>query len=170
MKLKSMRNNGFTLIELTIVISLISIMFFFAIPRFHGTVLSDNTKKVSRRIMLQVRTLKEKAVREKKLYVLHVNMDSNKLWTSHETMSQEELLKAAENGYGLPDDITVLDVEYPDNEKISTGQADIYFYGKGYSDQAVIHIKHNDDEQFSFLIEAFLPHAKLYETYVGFED
>ncbi len=168
--LKSMRKNGFTLIELIVVISLISLILFLALPRFHGGFLSDNTKKVSRWIMLKVRTLKEKAVRERKIYILHVSFDSNKLWTSHETMSPEELQQAEQNGYGVSDDVIVLDVEYPDNEKISTGQADIYFYKKGYSDPAMIHIKNSDDEKFSFLIEPFLFHVRMYQSYVGFEE
>jgi len=35
---------GFTFIELIVVISLISIMLFLAIPRFQGNFLSDSTK------------------------------------------------------------------------------------------------------------------------------
>ena len=165
-----MRKNGFTLIELIVVISLISLILFLALPRFQGGFLSDNTKKVSRWIMLKVQTSKEKAVREKNNYILHVSLDSNKLWTSHETMSEEELQHAEQNGYRVSGDIIVSDVEYPDNEKISTGQADIYFYAKGYSDLAMIHIKNNDDEKFSFLIEPFLSHVRMYQSYVGFEE
>ncbi|MBU1161919.1 MAG: prepilin-type N-terminal cleavage/methylation domain-containing protein, partial [Proteobacteria bacterium] len=48
------RIKGFTLIELIVVISLISIMLFFAIPRFQSNVLSDSTKEVSRWILLKI--------------------------------------------------------------------------------------------------------------------
>lgn len=168
--LKSMRKNGFTLIELIVVITLISLILFFTLPRFHGSFLSNDTKKVSRWIMLKARTLKEKAVREKKIYILHVSVDANRLWTSHDTMSPDELQIAEQKGYEVSDDIDILDVEYPDDEKISTGQADINFYEKGYSDQAIIHMKNSDDEHFSFLIEPFLSHVRMYNTYVDFED
>jgi prepilin-type N-terminal cleavage/methylation domain-containing protein len=168
--LKSMRKNGFTLIELIVVVSLISLILFFTLPRFHSDFFSDNTKKVSRWIMLKARTLKEKAVREKKIYILHVSLDANRLWTSHEAMSPDELQIAEEKGYEVSDDIDILDVEYPDDEKISTGQAHINFYEKGYSDQAIIHMKNSDDEHFSFLIEPFLSQVRMYNTYVDFED
>jgi len=164
------QNNGFTLIELIVVISLISLMLFFAIPRFQNSVLSDNTKKVSRWIIAKVHALKERAVRDQKLYVLHVSLDSNRLWTTNELMSEQELQNAAQNAYELPGDIKVLDVEYPDEEKISVGRADIYFYKRGYSDKAMIHIENNDNEQLSFLIEPFLSRVRMYETYVDFED
>jgi prepilin-type N-terminal cleavage/methylation domain-containing protein len=163
-------NQGFTLIELIVVITLISLMLFFVIPRFQVDVLSDNTNKVSRWIMLKVHSLKEKAVREQKLYVLHISLDSNRLWVTSEIMSQEELQAAEANGYELSDNINLLDVEYPDEEKISDGRADIYFYKKGYSDKAIIHISNDDNERRSFLIEPFLSHVRLYDKYIGFED
>ncbi len=170
MKFSFKLNQGFTLIELIVVITLISLMLFFAIPRFQVDVLSDNTNKASRWIMLKVHSLKEKAVREQKLYVLHISLDLNRLWITSEIMSPEELQAAEANGYELSDDINLLDVEYPDEEKISVGRADIYFYKKGYSDKAIIHISNDDNERRSFLIEPFLSHVRLYDKYIGFED
>jgi prepilin-type N-terminal cleavage/methylation domain-containing protein len=170
MTLNLRQNNGFTLIELIVVISLISLMFFFAIPRIQVDILSDNTRKVSQWIMLNISSLKEKAVHDQKRYVLHLSLDSNRLWVSNDTMSAEELEDAAAIGYNLPEDIKLLDVEYPGKEKISVGQADIYFYKKGYSDKAIIHITNNDNEVLSFLIEPFLSRARLYNKYLEFED
>ena len=69
-----------------------------------------------------------------------------------------------------PDDIQVLDVEYPGEEIISEGRADIHFYKRGYSDKAMIHVENNDNEQLSFLIEPFLSKVKVYEKYEGFEN
>ncbi len=163
------RANGFTLIELIVVISLISIMLFFTMPRFQDAVLSDNTKKTSLWIIGKVRALKEKAVSNQKLYTLHVNLDAGRLWVTNESMSEEELQNAERQGYELPNDVKALDVEYPDKGKISAGLADICFYKKGYSDKALIHIE-DDDKKLSFLIEPFLSGVKLYEKYAGFED
>lgn len=162
--------NGFTLIELIVVISLISLMLFLVVPKFRGDILSDNTKELSRWIMVKVADLKERAVREQKLYILHVSLDSNRFWISHETTSQEELDSTAPDGYELPEDFKLMDVEYPDYEKISAGQADIYFHEKGYSDKAIIHIENAANKRLSFLIEPFLTRVRLYETYVGFEN
>jgi hypothetical protein len=99
-----------------------------------------------------------------------VGLDSNKLWITHEAMAEEALQSAETNGYKLPEDIKLLDVEYPDQEKISVGQADIYFNEKGYSDKAIIHLENDDNEKFSFLIEPFLLRVRLYNGYTEFED
>ncbi len=161
--------NGFTLIELIVVVCLISIMLFFSLPRFQDAVLSDSTKKTSLWIIGKVRALKENAVSNQKLYTLHINIDTDRLWITNESMSEEELQNAELQGFELPDDVKALDVEYPYKGKISAGQADICFYKKGYSDKVLIHIK-DDDEELSFLIEPFLSKVKLYEKYAGFED
>ena len=164
------RNKGFTLIELIVVVSLISLMLFFAVPRFQGAVFQDHTKQVSRWIILKVRALKEKSVREQRRCVLHINLDENTIWTTHAAMSAEERQAAAAKGYHIPDDVDVLDVEYPNEKKTSTGQADIFFYEKGFSDKAIIHIENSHNGQRSFLIEPFLYRVRMYPEYVEFKD
>ena len=161
---------GFTLIELIVVISLIGMMLFFSIPRFQDAIFTDATKKTSRWIIGTVKALKERAARDQKLYALHVDMDTNRLWISNESMSEEDLLEEAQKGFALPDEVTLLDVEYPGKGKVSSGQADIFFYKKGYSDKALIHMESEDAGQVSVLIEPFLSKVKLYEIYAGFDD
>jgi prepilin-type N-terminal cleavage/methylation domain-containing protein len=168
--MKPKQNSGFTLIELTVVISLISIMLFFAVPRFRNALLTDNVNNTSRWIIGKVRVLKEYSTSKQKLCILHVNMDSNKMWVSDETMTQEDLEKAHEKGFEIPEDVKVINVEYPKKGIISSGQADICFYKAGYSDKAFIRIQGDDEQKLSFLIEPFLPKVKLYEKYVDFEN
>ncbi|UCD90532.1 MAG: type II secretion system protein [Desulfobacterales bacterium] len=164
------RNSGFTLIELIVVISLFSIMLFFAIPRFQGSVFQDNTKQVSRWIIFKVQTLKEKAVRDQLRYVLHINLDTNTLWTTHDAMSEEDRQAAQANGFRLPTDVNLLDVEYPDENKVLGGQADIHFYKKGYSDNAIIHVENSHNEQHSFIIEPFLTRVRMVQEYIELND
>lgn|GEM_PF-349313 len=159
---------GFSLVELVVVLFLIGIMLSFTLPRFHDTILTNHTQSVSRRIISTVQSLKERSVRDQNLYILHVNLDTRRLWVTHESMSVEELENAEQKGYELPDDVILLDVETPGKGKVASGQADIYFYKKGYSDRALIHIE-DDDHQWSFLIETFLTRVRLYEKYVEFE-
>ncbi|MBW2192485.1 MAG: prepilin-type N-terminal cleavage/methylation domain-containing protein [Deltaproteobacteria bacterium] len=163
-------SDGYTLIELIVVTALISIVLFISIPRFQGAVLTDPANAVSRWIVGTVASLKEGAVRHQKRYVLHVGMDTGRLWVSDESMSEEALEDAENSGFELPGDVKVLDVEYPGRGKVAFGRADISFYKQGYSDRAFIHIKDDNDNQRSFLIETFLPKVRLYEEYVAFEE
>jgi len=164
------RNSGYTLIELIIVIALIGIMLFFSIPRFQEGIFTSNTKKVSRWIIVKVNALKYKAVSDRKTYTLHVSMDKNRMWVTHDAMSEDEIENAQQQGYAFPEDLKVLDVAFPGREKISHGVADICFYKKGYSDKALIHIENDDNRQISFVIEPFLPKVKLHDKYLSFDD
>ena len=162
------KKNGYTLIELVVVISLISIMLFFALPRFQDTVLTDSTKKFSRWLISKTRSLKAAAVRDQKRYNLNVDLDTGKFWVTSDSMSEEERQNAGQNGYRLPEDVRIIDIEFPLKGKITGGQVEIDFYSADYSDKAMIHIENSSRKQLSFLIEPFLPGAKLYEEYVGF--
>jgi len=163
------KNSGYTLIELVVVISLISIMLFFAIPRFQDTVLTDNTKKFSRWFITTIRSLKAAAVRDQKRYILNINLDTGKFWVISDSLSEEELQNAEKAGYSLPEDVRIIDIEFPFKGKITGGQVEISFYKADYSDKVMIHIENDSRKQMSFLVEPFLPGVKLYEKYIGFE-
>jgi len=46
---------------------------------------------------------------------------------------------------------------------VSSGQTEVFFNKKGYSDQAVIMIEGEDDRKLYLTIESFLPAVKLFE-------
>lgn len=169
-------NNGFTLIELTVVLAIISIVFVFSIPRLHTDILTDQTQKTSRWIMANVRALKERSLREKKDYVLTIDTDGQTFRTSQrrsETVEgAQDITERKQEGasYELPEDLRILDVEFPGGNQVTTGSAEIIFYAKGYSDSAFIHLEDEaDDRRLSFRIQPFLLNARYYERYVGFD-
>jgi len=161
---------GFTLIELIVVLSLISLMLFFAIPRISGDLLADDLNAASRWIILKGRALKDQAHLEQQRFVLHIDMGTDRLWISNAAMSAEELEKAAGQAYQLPEGVKLLDVEYPALGKITSGEAEIWFFENGYSEKALIHLANGANEIRSFLIEPFLPAVKVFTQEIGFES
>ena len=165
----SEKYNGFTLIELIVVMALLGIMLMFSIPRFHEALFVDDTQKSSWWIIGKVQSLKEMSIRNQKQYVLHIDLGTDRIWETDESMSAENLESAALSAYVLPGDIKILDVEFPSAGKITSGQADITFFKAGYTDKALIHMQEGNN-QFTFLIEPFLTKVKLLEKYATFED
>jgi general secretion pathway protein H len=161
--------NGFTLLELIVVIALLGIMLVFTVPRFHETLFLDKTKTASRWIIGKIQTLKEAALRNQKQYTLHINLDTEQFWETDAAMSAEELENAALNAASLPGGLKIADIEYPVRGKITSGQADITFYKNGTSDKVLIHLQ-NGDEYESYLVEPFLSEVTRYEMYASFEN
>ena len=100
--MKTEKNSGFTLIEITVVISLISIMFFFAVPRFRNAVLTDSVNDTSRWIIGKVRVLKEYSTTKQKLTILLVTHDLNVVW---EYGTQVLCLNRKQMCMGKPDEV-----------------------------------------------------------------
>ncbi len=163
--------DGFTLIELIVVISLVTIMLLLAVPRFSNFFTSDDTARTLRWLIVKVRLLKTSAVREQKVYILHADMDSGRLWITDESMeTEEEEAAAMEKGYTLPDDVKLLDVEFPKTGRVPAGTAEIVFYKRGFSDRAIIHIEGTGDEMKSLFVEPFLSTVKVYDTYRSYNE
>jgi len=163
------RNNGFTLIELIVVISLIGLMLFVSLPRLQHNPFLDDSNKSARWLIGKIQALKESAIRDQKQYALHIDLDSGRIWETNESMSQEDHENAALNSYALPEDVRIMDVEYPASEKITSGQTEITFYKAGYTDKAFIHMQEGET-YLSFLIEPFLSDVQVIGKYAGFED
>jgi general secretion pathway protein H len=167
--LRHISSGGFTLMELIVVVTLLSILLVFAIPRFQSTVFQDDAKRSSRWIIGEIQMLKESAVRDQKQYTLHVNLDNNTAWETNESMSQEDQEQALLAGSQIPGSLRIIDVEYPNRGLVNTGVADIRFFKGGYSDKAMIHTE-DGETRWSFLVETFLSEVRLIDGYAGFEN
>ena len=116
--------------------------------------------------MTTTRVLKVNALKHQKRYAMHIDLDHGTLWTSSEGMTPEETEAAAKKNFQLPEDLRLIDVEYPIRGKITTGRADIFFYKKNYSQAAFVHVEKDGYHKMTFQIEPFLPEAKFFDEYI----
>lgn len=165
-----MGEKGFTLIELTLVVALMGIVLAFAIPRFEGQRQADNTDRASRWIRLTVQQLKTDALRSQTRHALHLDLDAQKIWWTHDRMTDVEVQAAIDAGLTLTDEVRLQGVELPGKTMISEGRAVIRFYPAGYSGMAMIHLVENREQSISISIEPFLPHSRRYEGQVALAD
>jgi len=163
------RQDGFTLIELIVVMALIGIVFFFAIPRFEGSPFFDDAKKSGRWLIGKLQALREESLRTRQQQILHIDLGTGRIWDTSEAMSPEEIDRAVSRAQLMPGGGRVVSVDFPDRGRVAAGQADIRFYKDGHSEKALIHLRHGDAFS-SFLLEPFLSRVKVFDTLVGFED
>jgi len=162
-------SKGYTLIELTIVIVLIGMMLAVSIPRFRYSLLTDNLKSVTRRMIGVVKEIRNDAVREQKAYFLYFDLDANKVWVESQGMAQEEKEMIRERAYTLPEDTRIMDVWRKDWGKQAHGEVAIRFTKKGYVQHTVIHLSAEDGRRFSLILSPFLGTIKSHDTYVDIE-
>jgi prepilin-type N-terminal cleavage/methylation domain-containing protein len=158
---------GFTLIELIVVMALIAIMLAFAAPRLQGDLFGEPSKKLARQLLANVTALKTRAVRDQKVYRLVIDLNKNQFYVVHDEMDEETLEKAVASARKFPHGIRVREVMIHGMEEIRSGQAEIGFYPKGYSDKVLIHMEDNDDGRIAYLIEPFLAGIKILEDGSG---
>jgi len=164
-----LRKQGYTLIEITIVMSLIGLFMLLTIPRFQEGILTDNLKLSIRKIIGTVKNLRNMAIRNQKDYLICFDLESNRMWTTFFTMSPEERYQAKQNAFQFPPNIQILDLAHPGMDKDTTGHATIRFFKKGYVQPTVIHLGTKDGRQSSLVLSPFLWKVKVYDRYVDIQ-
>lgn len=175
---------AFTLIEVIVVISLMGVMLFFAAPRMDGFLLQDESRQVSKWIVLNTADLKNKSTQEQKTFILNIDLDDNRFQIIDASanpskgamadgfvdaaMDEEFSGENAEKRFDLPQGYQLNRVLFPDDRRVSSGVAAVCFYPRGYSDRAIIHITDRQNGRKSYAIEAFLPHVKIHDDHIQF--
>lgn len=151
------------------VLVLMSIIFFVALPRIPNDILVNPTQKTSRWLLANVLDLKFASAQDHTDYALYVDIDNGRLWTSADKPAQSEPEPSEDRSLILSGDNRIIDVELPGNRKLELGTVAIQFYAKGYSDHAIIHLRDADDNDWSYLIPPFLPQLKIITGYIDLE-
>ena len=160
---------GFTLLELMVVMLLVSIVLAISIPKFGGGAFQDPVKKLSRWMINTVRTLRSTAIQQQKTQSLVIDLSNRRMWIVNEAMDEKTAQDAASNSpFSIPDVVQRMDVQFPQQERISTGTTEVRFYPSGYSDQVLIHLETDDDEKITYMVEPLLPKVKIFDEWIEF--
>ena len=157
---------GFTLIELAVVIALLGLFLGLTIPRFQHYLVGDELKATTRKIVGLVREVRNEAIREQRVYTIHLDIESNQWWIQHADMEDEEMMLAKEEAFALPRGVRIMDVWCRGKGKQAYGDIAIPFSKKGYVEQTLIHIGGAPDREFTVELSPFLGVVKVHDTYV----
>ncbi|RJQ68475.1 MAG: prepilin-type N-terminal cleavage/methylation domain-containing protein [Desulfobacteraceae bacterium] len=161
-------NNGFTLLELLVVMLLITIVFAVTIPRLDSSLMQDPRKKTTRWVVNTVSELRAMAIETQKKHALVIDLEGGRIWFVHADMDEEALSAASEKAFRLPGGIKIVDVQFPRRQPVSSGTGEIVFYPGGYSEQAVINLEDEDARRFAYKIEPLLPKVKAVDEWLEF--
>lgn len=160
--------NGYTLIELTVVIFLLGLTLVLTVPRFRYAMLTDELKANIRIMVGKIRELRTEAIREQKTYKLCFDLESNRFWIESTDMSDEERALAYEMAFQLPGGVRILDIWFKAKGKKVDGKAEIYLTKKGYIEPSAIHLGAEDGREFTIVLRPFLGKVSVFDKYVEF--
>jgi general secretion pathway protein H len=161
---------GYTLIELTVVVLLIGLTVLLTVPRFRYSLVTDDLKGTVRRMVGTIRGLRSQAVREHQAFMLHFDLETNRLWWEPAEGSDEELTAARAKAFQIPDGVRIMDVWKRGEGKEASGETSIRFSEKGYVEPSAIHLGAADGREFTLVLSPFLGKVEVLEEYVDFVD
>lgn len=150
--------DGFTLIELIVVVLLLTILLGFAIPAFQAQPLTGSPESSARKLSAVVEKLKTEALHGQRVLTLHLDLDRNRLWVSRAQDETEDEPGGDPLQEWLMDGATrITRVRLAGDREVRSGTVAIGFYPQGYSDRAIIRLAANGRTPTVLVIEAFLP-------------
>lgn len=158
-----------TLMELVVVMGLVSLLLFTVMPRFLRSDRVTDADQAVRGLVALVSQLKEEAARNGRPYVLHIDLDEGRCWTTIEHRSSEDTGTTAaadasaaseedtpRSVLQLPESILRMSVRLLYAEWVDTGVVEIRFFPQGYSYGATIRLENRDGGIRCLRIEPFL--------------
>lgn len=144
-----MFQSGFTLIEMTVVIVILSVVAFVVLPRLPFAHQRD-LKTSARTLAASLRYLGDLAISTKQHYRLRITLPNNEIAVTRVIPEGDELpvSDTALNQLALLDGVVFADITTPRLGKVTEGEAVLEFGPLGVEDLVVIHLKRTDDSRY----------------------
>jgi prepilin-type N-terminal cleavage/methylation domain-containing protein len=165
---------GYTLIELSVVLMLISLMFFISMPRLGDFLFRTDMKQAARSLKAAVYFLRSKSILSQTPTVLHLDLDRRLFWGEFAGKEQERQTKgkarpALVPPKVLPEGIRFLDASNINTPKMNSGVLSSTFNSKGALEETVIHLGDGRSNIMTIIVNAFTGTFSIYEEYVEVE-
>jgi len=146
--------DGFSLVELSIVILLLSFLLLLSIPRFGAVLVGQRLNSTGHLITGMVRYLYDQSTAKKRLYRLNYQLKDGELrvtFPNDEGEFIEDQASSFTRRRKLPTGIQFEDIETPQG-KVTEGEAYTQFFPSGFVDRSIVHLRADDGAQLSVLI------------------
>jgi len=162
-------DQGFTLLELIVVMVLISMMTAFALPKIRSSLFTNQLRATARRFIgLVAETGREARFR---MMEIELRYDPGKHSFTAVPVAEIATDNLAWNGVmlSLPESVRVVDITSAHGGINSRGTLLIRFNARGYVDKTVVHFQ-DDDGELSVFLSPFLGVTRVMEGYVSLDD
>ncbi|TKB28301.1 prepilin-type N-terminal cleavage/methylation domain-containing protein [Desulfopila sp. IMCC35006] len=150
------KEQGFTLIEMVVVVFLIGIMLSVSIPSLRNTFFTDPLKATTRKIIGMVAGVRELAARTQQPYLLHFSRLENRIWYEKDVAEKEtkDLGNLPSGQLLLPESVKISGVWLAGEEGAAEDNNSVWISKQGYLIDTIIRI---EDDQGNHLNVHFYP-------------
>lgn len=194
--IKELRSDGFTLIEVLVVLGIIAMMSIFALPSLTGY-FQLSLSAAARELSTTVKEAYNASILTGKVYRLAYDLETSEYWVEsgpagalldtdesrkkderRKKFSDKDKAKNLSTGYsldrtitrkkmGLPRGVVYEDVVTEQSkDPILKGQAATHFFPHGLTEQTIIHLKDNANHHSSLVIQSISGSSFSYDRYV----
>lgn len=158
---------GFTLVELTLVIALLGLLLGLVIPRLPA-IGGNQLEASARRIAGTVRHLYNEAALSGREHRLAFDLDKNSLGGRIlEDDGELQMTTGSGRDHTLSSAVDIVDVSIPGRNKVTTGQIASRIYPVGWMEETVIHLK-SDKRTLTLHLQPLTGVTDIYEGYREF--
>lgn len=163
-------NDGYTLIELSIIIILIGIIFLFALPRLDN--IGDvGLRATARELAGTIQSLFDESILRKEPYRMVFNISERSYYIVGQEMDEEASgwIDVTKRRVNLPERIFIKDIVTQQDGRVTEGGVTIRFYPDGYVERNVIHIS-NGKRDYTMVTTPLTGKVKILEGYVEISE
>lgn len=161
--------SGFTLLELTIVVFILTVISAFALPRFadlSGVELGATTRRLSQTI----RYLYEEAALRGTVYGLVFDLENQVAKVVRIDSESGEFVEddaSLSRPLAMPEGVRMIAVILPSVGRLQEGVVPIYFYPEGFVDRAWIQLADRHERAFTLIVDPLRGRAEVADGLVG---
>ncbi len=159
---------GFTLIELSMVLIIIGIISVFAVPRLTNLLWHGDVKSATRRLSSVIRYTHNCTAMSKTRHRLNYDLDADRYWVTFrdaEGAFVEDRSTLAKKMV-LSNKVRFKDVYTPREGEVIHGIAYTEFIPNGLVEDTVIHLENDEDKVFTLMIKPLTGSVKVYDRYI----
>lgn len=167
---KCTEEQGYTLIELSIILILIGIILLFALPKLN-TIGDAGLRAAARGLAGTIQSLFDESILKRKPYQMVFDIGERSYSIVEKSLNEEtsEVIDTTQKRVALPDQIYIKDIATPLDGKISEGGITIRFYPDGFVDKNIIHIS-NGKKDYTLVTTSLTGKVKVMEGYVDISE
>ncbi|MFV0438382.1 MAG: prepilin-type N-terminal cleavage/methylation domain-containing protein [Desulfopila sp.] len=155
---------GFTLLEMLVVLVLLGILLVVSVPALRNAIVDDPLRSAARKMIGAINDVRQKAISGQQPYLLHFDLDENRLWVEREEGGGEtDRNPQVENLWQLPEEVKIREVWQKRAGRTRDGVVEVWVSGRGYMDQTVIGLEDSRGNGLSLVAFAFLPEIEVHD-------